>query len=271
MKKIVFLIFMCLFLNAKIVDKVVASVNGEPITSYDVENVSSKMHISKNQALNYLIDQKLIDSEIKKRGIEVDEYEINQAMENIARRNHLSLFEFKNILEQKGELKKFKKQLKENLLKQKLFNQIVNSRLQITPDDLKNYYNNHKNEFAIFKTIQVTKYSANNPQVLRNLFNNPYYNSPDIKTKTEVFEYNKMPLNLIFLFKNTKVGHFTPIINEGMSYVTYYIANKEGKVYLPFNKVKNIIYQQIVSQKRDRILKEYFDRIKNRADIKIYN
>ena len=271
MKKIFLSFLVCISLNAEIVDKVVASVNNEPITSYDIQITAKKMHINENQALNYLIDQKLIDSEIKKRGIEVDDFEINQAMENIAERNNLSLFEFKNILEQKGELEKFKEQLKENLLKQKLFSQIVNSKLQITPDELKNYYKTHKNEFAIFKTVQVTKYSSNNPQVLQNLFNNPYYNDPNIKTKTEVYDSSNMPLNLIFLFKNTKVGQFSPIINEGLDYVTYYVANKNGKTYLPFEKVQNIIAQQIASQKRDIILREYFDKVKNRADIRIYN
>lgn len=271
MKRIIFVLFTFVVLNAKIVDKVVASVNGEPITSYEVEITSKRMHINENRALNYLIDQKLIDSEIKKRGIEVDDFELNQAMENIAKRNNLSLFEFKNILAQRGELEKFKKQLKDNLLKQKLFSQIVNSRLRISPDEIRNYYENHKNEFSIFKTIQVTKYSANNPEILKKLFTNPYYNSPNIKTKTEIFESDKIPMNLLFLFKNTKVGHFTPIINQGLSYVTYYIANKEGKTYLPFNKVQNLIYQKIVNRKRDLILREYFDRVKNRADIKIYN
>jgi len=271
MKKFIFILFICLSLNAKIVDKVIASVNGKPITSYEVEMTSKRMHIDENRALNYLIDQKLINSEIKKRGISVDDFEINQAMANIAKRNNLSLFEFKNILAQRGELEKFKKQLKENLLKQKLFAQIVNAKLQITPDELKNYYNSHKNDFAIFKTIQVTKYTSNNPQILKKLFTNPFYTDPDIKTKTEIFESNKLPLNLIFLFKNTKVGQFTPIINEGLDYSTYYISNKAGKVYLPFKKVQNIIYQKIINQKRNLILKEYFDKIKNRADIKIYN
>ncbi len=271
MKKLIIGILICLSLEAKIIDKVVASVNNQPITSYEIEKVSKSMHIDKNKALNYLIDQKLIESEIKKRGIEVDDFEINQAMQKIAKRNNLSLFEFKNILTQKGEYKKFKKQLKENLLKQKLFSQIVNAKLQITPNELKNYYQTHKKDFAIFKVIQVTKYSSNNPQILKKLFNNPFYNDPNIKTKTEVFESNKLPLNMIYLFKTTKVGQFTPIINEGLDYVTYYVANKEGSTYLPFNKVKNIIYQKIVSQKRDLILKEYFDKVKNRANIQIYN
>lgn len=271
MKKLFLTSLILLSLNAKIIDKVIASVNKEPITSYDIQKISKQLHISPNQALNYLIDQKLIESEIKKRGISVDDYEIDEAMNKIAKENHLSLFEFKNILMQRGEYKKFREKLKQNLLKQKLFENIVSSKLQISPQEIKNYYNTHKDEFAIFKTIQVVKYTANNPEVLKNLFTNPFYSDKNIISQTIVYQWNKLPLDKLYLFKNTKVGQYTPIINEGLTFSTYYIVNKEGKVYLPFEKVKDIIANKILQEKRNQILKDYFSKIKNRADIKIYN
>ena len=271
MKKILLASLIFLSLNAKIVDKIVAVVNNSPITSYDIKTLQNNLHINKNQALNMLIDKKLIQNEIKKRGISVDDYEINDAMRNIAKRNNMSLFEFENILTQKGELEKFKKELKENLLKQKLFSQIVNSKLKITPDEIKKYYETHKDEFSVFKNIQVVKYSSNNPETLKNLSNNPYFNNPNLKMSIKTYSYNDLPLDKLYLFKNTKEGQFTPVINEGLNYVRYFISKKQGKVYLPFDKVKNIIAQKLATQKRNEILKEYFDRVKNRADIKIYN
>lgn len=270
MKKLI-IFFLFLSLNAKIVDKIVAVVGNIPITSYEVETLSQNMNIPKNKALNLLIDKKIIENEIKKRGIEVDDYEIDDELEKIAKRNNLTLFEFRNILVQRGILDKVRKQIKENLLKQKLFAQIVNSKLTVSDIEVKNYYENHKDEFSVFKTIQVVKYEANNPEILKQLFNNPYYNNPRIKVKTEIFSSNELSLDKLFLFKNTKVSQFTPIINEGLSYVTYYISNKEGKVYLPFDKVKDAIRNKLLAEKRNEILKDYFNKIKNSLDIKIYN
>ena len=271
MKKVFLAFLFALSLDAKIVDKIIASVNGEPITSYDIEITSKKLNLPKNQALNYLIDQKLIDSEIKKRGISVDDYEIDEAMDKIAKRNNLTLFEFKNILIQRGELKQFKEKIKQDLLKQKLFSNIVNAKLQITPEEIKNYYNLHKDKFSIFDTIQVVKYSSKDPEVLKTLYKNPYYTNKNIISETKVYKWNELPLDKLYLFKNTKEGEFTPIINEGLSYSIYYIAEKRGKVYIPFDKVKNIIANKIIQEKRNEILKEYFDKVKNRANIKIYN
>jgi peptidyl-prolyl cis-trans isomerase SurA len=155
MKKYVLIGLLTLSLNAKIVDKVVASVEGEPVTSYELQTFSKQNHLPKDEALKILIQQKLIESEIKKRGINVDDFEIENELEKIAKRNGMDLFQFKNILMQRGELEKVKKQIKDNLLKKKLFEQIVQSKLNITPEDVKNYYNKHKEEFSTFKSIQV--------------------------------------------------------------------------------------------------------------------
>jgi parvulin-like peptidyl-prolyl isomerase len=270
MKKIIFITALVLSLNAEVVDRVVASVNSEPITSYEVSKTVQEYHMNPNQALNFLIDQKLLQDELKRRGIEVDDFDIQQAMEKIANKNGMTLFEFKKLLEEKGEYDKFKKQLKTQLEKQKLFAQIVNTNLKISPEELKAYYNSHKNEFTVFKTIQVTEYTANNPEVLEKIKQNPLSNE-NVNVQTKVYEYNEVPQNLMFLFKNTKVGEFTPPINNGSGYVMFYIARKDGKIILPFDKVKNVIANKLLAQKREEILKSYFDRLKNRADIKIYN
>jgi hypothetical protein len=267
-KLIIFLLFV--FINAEVLDRVVARVNNIPITSYEIDKLSTKMNIPKSQALNMLIDQKLIKSEIQKRGIEVDDFDIENAMEKIAQRNGLSLFEFKNILMQRGQYKQFVKGLKEELQKQKLFNQIVQTKLKISDKDIKNYYETHKKEFTTFKTIQVTKYTANTPEALKKLQQNPLMNF-NIEKETKVYSSDELPTNLMFLFSNTKTGSFTPIINDGLGYSTYYIARKDGSVLIPYDKVKNIIANKLIAQKREMILKDYFSKLKNRADIKVFN
>ncbi|WP_456480035.1 hypothetical protein [Nautilia sp.] len=269
MKKIIYILGLSIMLNAEILDEIIASVNNIPVTSYEVEQLSKRGGISKKKALEYLLDQKLIQSEIKKRGINVDDFEIENAMEKIAKQNGLSLFEFKNILMQKGEYKHFKESVKNNLLKEKLFSQIVQTKLNVTPDEVSTYYNNHKDDFKIFNTVQVTKYSANNKTVLKDIQKNPLSNVK-VKAETKVYSYNELPLSLLFLFKQTKEGEYTPILNDGLGYSMYYIARKDGLAYIPFDKVKNAVANKIAAQKREMILKDYFNKLKNRAYIKFY-
>jgi len=270
MKKILLSLGMVILLNAEVVDKIVATVNNIPVTSYEVKQLASSLHISQDKSLQFLLDQKLIQSEIKERGIEVDDFEIENAMEKIAKQNGLSLLEFKNILMQKGQFQQLRKKIKDDLLKEKLFNQIVQTKLNISQDEIKNYYNNHKDDFKIFNTIQVTKYRANNKKILNEIKKNPLANI-NVKTSTQVYSFNELPIGLLFLFKQTKTGEFTPIINDGLGYSIYYVARKDGNAYIPFEKVKNAIANKLAAEKREMILKDYFNKLKNRAYIKFYN
>ncbi len=270
MKKIILAILATAALNAKTVDKVVASVDGQAVTSYEVAKTAKEMNLSPQQALNYIIDQKLLKEQADRLGVSVSDFDIENAMQKIANKNSMSLFEFKAYLQSRGELKKFKEQLKNSLLKQKLFAQIVNSQIKISPQEIKNYYQNHKNDFSVFKSIQVTAYYAKDPALLEKLKTNPLF-SGNVITKTYVYSYNDIPQNLVYIFKKTKAGEFTPVMNQGTNFVMYYIDKKDGKVVLPFDEVKNIIANKIYAQKREQILNSYLSKLKNQADIKIYN
>ena len=273
MKKIFMFIGLIVFLNAEVLDKIVATINDMPITSYEVEKLSKQLNIDKNRALNILLNQKLIESEIKKRGIVVDNFELENALEVIAKRNGFSLFEFKNILMQRGDYQKLINQIKNDLLKNKLFDEIVQTKLKIDDNEIKNYYQNHKNEFKVCKKIEVVKYSANNKALLEKIKQNPL-SIKNLKVENKIYYANELPLNLLFLFKETKDGAFTPIINESNErgyYSMFYVTKKENYYYLPFEKVKNLITNKLINKKREKILKEYFSKLKNKAYVKFYN
>jgi peptidyl-prolyl cis-trans isomerase SurA len=271
MRRVFFLSLIILNLNAKIVDRIIASVEGIPITSYELKNFEKESNLSKNKALNILIDEKLIESEAKKRGISIDDFEVEEEMEKLAKQNGMDLFQFKNILMQRGEFEKLKKKIKDNLLKRKLFRDIVQTKLKITEDDLKDYYKTHKDEFRVFDSIQVIKYSANNPEILKEIRKNPLMNSAVVSSKRLILNSDNMPLGMVFLFKNLKEGDYSPIINEGINYSMFYVVKKEGEKILPFDRVKNLIYSKLIEKKQEMILKNYFERLKNRADIEIFN
>ena len=217
MKKILMYIGLIIFLNAEVLDKIVATINDIPITSYEVEKLSKQLNIDKNRALNILLDQKLIESEIKKRGISVDNFELESALESIAKRNGFNLLEFKNILMQRGDYEKLINQIKNDLLKKKLFDEIIQTKLKIDDNEIKNYYENNKDEFKVFEKIEVIKYSANNRSLLEKIKQNPL-STKDVKVENRTYYANKLPLNLLFLFKETKKEAFTPIVSEKRYY-----------------------------------------------------
>src|SRR5208337_2563424 len=88
--------------SAKVVDQIVAQVNDEVITMSELqsasrsietqEGISPKGKEGKNferQLLESLIDRKLAKAEAKRRGIKIEDKELNAALENFKKRNHL--------------------------------------------------------------------------------------------------------------------------------------------------------------------------------------
>ncbi len=160
---------------AKIVDRIVAVVNGEPITLYELEQRAKpfldkylkgikdpKIRAEKrqeilNQVLPQMIDETLVDQEVKKRGLKVTDQEINDAIKQILKRNNLTLEQFKKILASSGSsFKEYKGELAKELLRLQLIQSEVKSKIVITDEQINNYIKSH-------------------PDILKNLPNKPQY------------------------------------------------------------------------------------------------
>jgi len=270
MKKSLIILLVLSALRADVVDKVIISVNGEPITSYDLKMAMKNTKLSKKAATEYLISQALINSEIKKRGIVVDDYEIDSKLELIARQNGVTLFKLKQYLLSKGELDNFIAKIKRDLQKEKLFEAISYSKISIDEKDIKEYYENHLNDFTQFKTANVTKYTSLNPRDLETIIKNPLANVV-VKTEQLTLQSDKLPFTTMKLIDDTKAGEFTKIIQDTSGYVMFFVNKKEGKYIMPLQKVKNAIANILASQERDRVIKNYFQKEKSKAVIKKFD
>ena len=88
--------------------QVVVIVNGMPITEYDIQQrsklIASSAHKTpaRQEVINDLIDDRLKISKAKFYGFEVSEQEVDNAYENMARRQHISTDQFRLFLARFG-------------------------------------------------------------------------------------------------------------------------------------------------------------------------
>ena len=141
MKKVGFilgilLLFVKVPLSEGVVDRVVAVVNQEVITLSEVERgmapfldeiraedrleKAKRVREVRQRILNQLIEEKLIDHEIKKSGIKASPKEVETAIEDIKRRNNVTQEELENYLKRDGlTFEAFKQQLEKRILRTK--------------------------------------------------------------------------------------------------------------------------------------------------------
>ncbi|MCH5336982.1 MAG: hypothetical protein J1D99_06180, partial [Campylobacter sp.] len=79
MKKICIFLFFCLSLaNAALTNSIVLIVEKEPITAYDISQTMKVLNISREQALNLLINEKIEASQMKQLEIVVNDLEVDE-------------------------------------------------------------------------------------------------------------------------------------------------------------------------------------------------
>ncbi len=153
--------------GAEVVDRIVAVVNDDIISLFEL-NQSLKPYTEKIRALGYtsekerkmlfkvredilnqLIDQKLTDQEIKRFRIAISEKEIDSAIERIKEVNFYTDEELKEALAREGlTIEKYRKRMKEQMLRTKLVNLEIKSKIVITKEDIKSYYESHADEYG---------------------------------------------------------------------------------------------------------------------------
>jgi peptidyl-prolyl cis-trans isomerase SurA len=144
-------------------DRVVASVDGQPITAYDIERFSASVgrpvkadDIANNPAakavLKALISQKLLESEVQKYASKVDDAQLDRYITQLESDKHMNDDQFRAALMQSGvSYDDFRKQARKQLEQAVMIEQDVRSRINIPDSEIQTYYDAHKSDFMISK------------------------------------------------------------------------------------------------------------------------
>lgn len=270
-KLLLSLILASTFSLAGLVNGVAIVVNDDPITLYDIDNAMVKNNVNRNQAVSLLIDKILYKQLVKKNNITADIFDVNSYVEKLAASNGMDVYAFKSIIKQRySDYSVFEEEARSAVIRQKLLAKIVKGQLKIANDeDMKIYYENNQNKFTTAKTVELVQYAARNKGVLLNTIKNPLLVPADVKRTTLSLKMKDLDPQLQYLLNNTKVGSFTPVFTASRAYNALYIIKKEGTSILDYETVKSKIFTDIMSVREKKYLKDYFEKEKLTADIKI--
>lgn len=158
--------------HAELVDRIVAIVNDDVITLSELDEAlepyagqirdsvpgpkeeHEMLHKLRQDILNTLIDQKLTDQESRRLGVSVPESEVDQKIEQIRGAELLTEEELVKALQGQGyTLEEYRNRIKEQILRIKLINIEVKSKIAITEQEIRDYYEEHKEAYQ-----EITKY-----------------------------------------------------------------------------------------------------------------
>lgn len=256
---------------AGVVNGIAITVNDEPITVYDIEKTMSVNKLSKNEAVGLLIDKALYEQSVKENNIVADVFDVNEYIEKLAKANGMDLYSFKAIVKQKyGNYSDFEEEAKDAVVRQKLIQKIVKGQLAVaSQEDMELYYEKNKNQFSTSKAYEVIQYTSKNKASLANALNNPMVIAADVEKTPLKLGVESLQPQMQFLLNETKLNSFTPIFTANKQFVSLFVTRKEGTTSLDFETVKGKIFNDIMTTREKKYLKDYFEKQKLTADIKI--
>ncbi len=160
--------------GAEIVDRIVAVVNDDIVSLFElnqeVKLFAERIKTLDNPAeekrklllkvrkdvLKQLIDEKLADQEIKRLRINVSEKEVDDAIKRFKETKNLTDKRLKEALKHDGiSMVEYRKRIRDQILRGKLVNREVQSKIVITKSDIETYYNQHHEEYAGKKKFRL--------------------------------------------------------------------------------------------------------------------
>src|SRR3954447_15896161 len=180
---------------------VMAKVDGRKIFRADVDKYylnqtsGSDQQPSGEQAtslrlsiLNELIETEILMRRAEKLGLLATDEEVDRKLTEIKSPYTQEQFD-QRLKEKKITIDDFKRDLRRSLTREKVLNKEITSKINISDQDINNYYNDHKAEFNLiepqYHLAHIFVTPAPNPQV-RNLQNSKAQNDADARKKIQM-------------------------------------------------------------------------------------
>lgn len=275
---LLFLILTALPSKAKIVDYIAAVVNGKPIlyseiVSYARENGIPDLKVARDR----LIEKEILLTQAESEGIKVTDAEVERAVKSFMAKNGIkSEKELGELLKREGlSLSDLKEKIREQLLIAKLIARDVKSKVSVSDGEVEMvcqkeegkpvrdvYYIYTKSRSVADKAMELLSNGVPFEKVAREL-------SEDRETASRGGHIGKVTPGMLIkpLDKavwSIKPGAYKLVRTSEGFYIVYVKSEEKGHC----NREK--IREQLYMMKFQKALKDYLDKLKRNASVKVY-
>lgn len=272
MKKLLSLLLFCMITSeAQVIDAVAIDVEGQAITTLEIQAVQQNLKMSKEAAIEMLIRDRLEKAAIEDAGIVVNDDEVQEKIATIAAAKNLSITQMKALLQKRGlPWDGYLKQVKLEIQKEHFFQEHILSTIDRPSDtELQTYYNTHKEAFSSAPTqMSLVAYKSDSANLLKKALANPMNPVSGVTKKNILASSSEMSPALLNLIQQTPANSFTKPINTGKGFVAYFVKSK-GSGQSGFAAVKNAVLASWMQSKRAQASKDFINKLKSNAKIRV--
>ena len=296
-----------------VVDRVVAVVNEEVITLSEVDRMigpflkeavraedrlerKEQLNRVRRQALDTLIEEKLMDYEIKKAGIKVTPREVEAIIDDIKKQNKATQEDLERALANEGiTFEKYKTQIEQRVLRTKLVQWSVKVEPKASEKQLRDFYEQNVERYRTPETFRpahilfvipkeappekVQEVRKKCQEVLDRIRKGEdfgemallYSQDPSAKDRGDLGYFKKGELLPAFEkeLNRLRVGEVGGIIRTEFGFHLIKLLDRRGGTPMPFEEAKARVQQEYSQSEMDHAVRQFIASLKEKSVIDI--
>ena len=236
-----------------------------------MRKAAAQLQTSEANALNLLIRDRLETAQIKNLKIEASDYELNQRLQKIASESGMSASDLRSaVLSKGGDYAQFKDDVAKTIKQEKLYQSIfADAKINISENAARAYFEQNRDLFAHFTDASVTRYVASSAQLLEVArHSSPMNTNHSVHMDVLDLKSEQIPPQLREIFQQTADGTFTQIFQTPEGFEMFYVGSKKGQTMPEFDEVRDEAMNALYKLEQDRVIGEYFNKLRAKANVK---
>ncbi len=300
--------------QAAIIDQIVAIVNEDIITRYDIETAMRPMAENikaqrlspelerqalaqaRTEVFESLINNKLTEQEVKRYNIVIGEEEVDGYIRQIKQRRSMTDENLKAMLASQGfSMEDYRKEIKAQLQRSKLVNREVKSKVVVTQEDIKAYFEKNRAKYGGGKQYHLWNLLVKIPPDAGEVEKQRAQGflqdvSADLKRGRSfeevarqasegtgsvqgadlgLFRIEELTPQLREVVKNMKAGQFSPVVATDFGYQIIYVQEIVDSPARPLAEVESEIQDQLYREIVEEKFQSWLSDLRKRSLIKI--
>jgi len=296
MRKVFFIFIFALaapIYAANVVEEIVARVGSEIITKSDLEHEQKRLYDElsrryqgselddqyaqqKKALLEFIINQKLLEQRAAELHLNVDD-DVNAAIKRLREESNIpNDAALQEALKQEGStVTELREDFRRRIIQQRILWNHVQGKVNITEDEIKNYYEQHKNEFMTEPKTKIRRYTVMDENTSREELKTEADNIlaelragkeitadsfPHFKIDDPV-EYTKEDIDpkIASLLDETKVGEYSEPLEITSGFSILKVEEKKEPELIAMEEARSKIYNQLLQSRAEKYQKSFME------------
>jgi peptidyl-prolyl cis-trans isomerase SurA len=296
MRKVFFIFILALaspIFAANVVEEIVARVGNEIITKTDLEHEQKRLYDElsrryqgseldeqygkqKNALLEFIINQKLLEQRAAELHLNVDD-DVSAAIKRLREESNIPNDQaLQEALKQEGStITELREDFRRRIIQQRILWNYVQGKVNITEDEIKNYYEQHKNEFMTEPKTKIRRYTimdeATPKEELKTEADNILAELragkeisadafPHFKIDDPV-EYTKEDIDpkIASVLDSTKVSEYSDPVEINTGYLILKVEERKEPELIAMEEARGKIYNQLLQSRAEKYQKSFME------------